>query len=93
MLLVARALLMSPKLILADEVTEGVQPMQVERIRDALRALNQTTGAAMLVVEQHVAFALDLAQRFLVMKQGAIVATGDAAASGARTDIESQLAL
>ncbi len=93
MLLVARALLVSPKLILADEVTEGVQPMQVDRIGDALRELNETAGAAMLLVEQHVDFALDLARRYLIMKQGAIAGAGDPTAPGARGEINGQLAL
>lgn len=93
MLLVARALLVSPKLILADEVTEGVQPMQVDRIGAVLRELNETMGTAMLIVEQHVDFALDLARQYLVMKQGAIAAAGDSAAPGARIEIDSQLAI
>jgi ABC-type branched-subunit amino acid transport system ATPase component len=92
MLLVARALLVAPKLMLADEVTEGVQPTQVERISDVLRTLNKSEGTAMLLVEQHVAFAIGLAQRFVVMKQGAIAAAGDAAAPAAQAEIESQLA-
>ena len=92
MLLVARALLVAPKLILADEVTEGVQPMQVDRISDVFRTLNTTTATAMLLVEQHVAFAIDLAHRFLVMKQGAIAAAGDAKAPTAQGEIERQLA-
>jgi branched-chain amino acid transport system ATP-binding protein len=73
-------------------VTEGVQPMQVERISDVLRTLNTTTATAMLLVEQHVAFAIDLAHRFLVMKQGAIAAAGDAKAPTAQGEIERQLA-
>jgi len=92
MLLVARALLVAPNLILADEVTEGVQPMQVDRISDVLRTLNSTKGTAMLLVEQHVAFAIDLAHRFVVMKQGTIAAAGDAKAPTARSEIEKQLA-
>jgi ABC-type branched-subunit amino acid transport system ATPase component len=92
MLLVARALLVSPKLILADEITEGVQPLQVDRIGGVLREINRA-GTAILIVEQHVAFALDLARRFIVLKQGMIAAAGDAAATQARLEIERQLAL
>lgn len=92
MLLVARALLVAPNLILADEVTEGVQPMQIDRISDVLRTLNTTKGTAILLVEQHVAFAIDLAHRFVVMKQGTIAAAGDAKAPTARIEIERQLA-
>jgi ABC-type branched-subunit amino acid transport system ATPase component len=92
MLLVARALLVAPKLILADEVTEGVQPMQVDRMSDVLRDLNARRGTAILLVEQHVAFAIALAQRFLVMKQGAIAAAGNTRAPTAQAEIEKQLA-
>jgi branched-chain amino acid transport system ATP-binding protein len=92
MLLLARALLVAPKLILADEVTEGVQPLQVDRISDVLRALNTTTGTAVLLVEQHVAFAIDLADRFLVMKQGTIAAAGDATLPTVQAEVERQLA-
>lgn len=92
MLLVARALLVAPKLILADEVTEGVQPMQVDRISDTLRTLNATAGTSVLLVEQNVAFAIDLASRFLVMKQGTIAATGDATVPAVQAEIERQLA-
>ena len=93
MLLVARAVLVTPKLLLADEVTEGVQPIQLDRISEVLRTLSMAAGTAMLLVEQHVAFALELASRFLVMKQGAIAAAGDTGARGARANIENQLAL
>src|SRR5262249_47873680 len=87
MLLVARALLVAPKLILADEVTEGVQPMQVDRISDTLRTLNTTARTSVLLVEQNVAFAIDLANRFLVMKQGTIAAAGDATVPAAQAEI------
>jgi len=93
MLLTARALLVLPRLVLVDEVTEGVQPMQVERIGTALRDLNRGFGTAMIVVEQNVAFTLGLAGRFIVMKQGVIALAGETAAPNARSLIDEQLAL
>jgi urea transport system ATP-binding protein len=93
MLLVARALVVSPRLILADEVTEGVQPMQVARIGDTLRDINARDGASILLVEQHIDFALTLASRYLVMKQGRIVASGETGLSGTKERIENQLRL
>jgi branched-chain amino acid transport system ATP-binding protein len=93
MLLTARALLVLPRLVLVDEVTEGVQPMQVERIGTALRDLNQRFGTAMIVVEQNVVFTLGLARRFIVMKQGVIALAGETAAPNARSLIDEQLAL
>jgi ABC-type branched-subunit amino acid transport system ATPase component len=93
MLLTARALLVTPRLILVDEVTEGVQPGQIDRIGHALHELNESVGTAMLIVEQHISFALGLARRFMVMKQGAITARGEVASSFARAKIETHLAL
>ncbi len=93
MLLTARALLVMPRLMLIDEVTEGVQPAQIDRIGQALREISETSGTAMLIVEQHISFAVDLATRFLVMKQGAIAATGKITSAHSRAEIESHLAL
>lgn len=93
MLLVARSMLVSPRLILADEVTEGVQPMQVSRIAEVLRACREHDGTAMLIVEQHLDFALGIADRFVLMKQGMMVSAGATSSRGARVEIERQLAL
>ena len=93
MLLVARSMLVSPRLILADEVTEGVQPMQVSRIAEVLRACREHDGTAMLIVEQHLDFALGIADRFVLIKQGLIVDAGTSSSLGARVEIERQLAL
>lgn len=88
MLLVARGLMARPALLLLlDEITEGLQPSVIERIADVLlreRAQRRTT---MLLVEQHVPFALRVADRYLVLKQGEIVDEGDARAEGARAAI------
>jgi ABC-type taurine transport system ATPase subunit len=93
MLLVARSMLVSPRLILADEVTEGVQPMQISRIAEVLRACRERDGTAMLIVEQHLDFALGIADRFVLIKQGMIVDAGTSSSLGARVEIERQLAL
>lgn len=93
MLLVARALLVTPRMILADEVTEGLQPMHVERICEVLREEKSQNGTAMILVEQHLDFALSLADRYLLMKQGTIASSGETAAATAKAEIESQLAL
>ena len=73
MLLVARALMMRPLLILLDEITEGLQPSVIERIAAALLKERQERGTAMLLVEQNVPFALAVADRYVVLKQGEIV--------------------
>jgi ABC-type branched-subunit amino acid transport system ATPase component len=83
MLLVARALLMRPSIVLLDEITEGLQPSVIERIAQALLWERERHGTTMLIVEQHVAFALKVADRYLLMKQGEIVGQGGTRESGA----------
>ena len=91
MLLVARALLVSPRLILADEVTEGLQPAFVTRIAEVLKRQNREFRTSAIIVEQNLDFALDLADRFVLMKQGSIATEGRT--ENARSEIAEQLAL
>lgn len=72
MLLIARALMARPKLMLVDEITEGLQPSIIERLAKALVAERERTGVAMLLVEQNVRFALEVADRWAVLKLGEI---------------------
>jgi ABC-type branched-subunit amino acid transport system ATPase component len=83
MLLVARALMSRPSLVLLDEITEGLQPSVIERIAQALLWERRQHRTTLLVVEQNVPFALAVADRYLVLKQGEIVDQGDAKAPGA----------
>ncbi|MFM0002958.1 MULTISPECIES: branched-chain amino acid ABC transporter ATP-binding protein [Paraburkholderia] len=78
MLLVARALMMRPSLILLDEITEGLQPSVIERLADALLWERSQHGTALLLVEQNVPFALEVADRYAVLKQGEILEHGNA---------------
>jgi len=91
MLLVARALMTAPSLLLVDEVTEGLQPSVVDRLAAVLRQAAVEDGRAILLVEQHVRFALDVADRYVVLKLGAIVASGSTRDIDARHTIEEQL--
>jgi branched-chain amino acid transport system ATP-binding protein len=72
MLLIARALMARPKLMLVDEITEGLQPSIIERLAQALAAERERTGVSMLLVEQNVRFALTVADRWAVLKLGEI---------------------
>jgi len=76
MLIVARGLIAEPRLFLLDEVTEGLQPSVVDRVSEVLAQTCRERGTAMLVVEQHIPFALGLAHRFVVFKRGEIVDQG-----------------
>jgi branched-chain amino acid transport system ATP-binding protein len=91
MLLVARALMARPRLILIDEITEGLQPSVITRLAAALRRQRDEHGTAMLIVEQNVEFALQVADRYSVLKRGEIVAEGATDATDAEHTIHAQL--
>lgn len=93
MLFVARALLTSPRMMLLDEITEGLQPSVLSRLSSALKVVNQSQGTTILLIEQHIAFAASLAENYMVMRQGKIVDQGQVNQSGAKEKIESVLAL
>ena len=75
---IARGLMGSPKLLLIDELSLGLAPAVVESLCEALKQLN-TQGLTLLVVEQDVATALELAQRGFVMDTGRITRSGASA--------------
>jgi ABC-type branched-subunit amino acid transport system ATPase component len=73
MLIVARALMARPEVLLLDEVTEGLQPSLVDRLSNVLKQVRHEIGTSMVVIEQHLPFALGIAGRYLVFKRGEIV--------------------
>jgi len=83
MLIMSRAVLARPRVMLVDEITEGLQPTMIERMAEVLRATREREGTAVLLVEQHLAFALSVADRFAVLKLGRIVEEGPAGDPGA----------
>jgi urea transport system ATP-binding protein len=78
MLAIGRALLTRPKLLMLDEPTEGIQPSIVLEIEAALRRIRESLGVAILLVEQYLDFARRLADTYVVMAKGEIVARGEA---------------
>lgn len=74
---VARGLMAAPRLLMIDELSLGLAPKVVGELVDALRIIN-SEGTSLLIVEQDVATALDLADRGYVMDQGRTVAQGEA---------------
>ena len=75
-LAIGRALAMAPKLLILDEPTEGIQPSIIKDIERVIRALAATGEMAILLVEQYYDFARSLADQYLVMERGEIVARG-----------------
>jgi urea transport system ATP-binding protein len=76
-LAIGRALVMRPKLIVLDEPTEGIQPSIIKEIGAAIDHLRRLGGIAILLVEQYLDFAKELADRFFVMERGEIVLSGE----------------
>jgi urea transport system ATP-binding protein len=76
-LAIGRALVLDPKILLLDEPTEGIQPNIVVEIGNVLRRLNQELGLAVLLVEQKLPFARQVADQFVIMERGKIQASGD----------------
>jgi branched-chain amino acid transport system ATP-binding protein len=79
MLAIARALQRSPRLLLVDELSFGLAPLIVQRLVPVLRRVADDTGAAVILVEQHVHLGLAIAERAYVLSHGSPVLTAPAA--------------
>ncbi len=75
-LAIARCLMGEPKMILLDEPTEGIQPNVVMEIADTLKRIAQETGITIAVVEQNLKFARRLAEEYVIIQKGSVVAQG-----------------
>jgi branched-chain amino acid transport system ATP-binding protein len=84
MLAVARALVQKPQALLIDEMSMGLAPTVVESLLPVVRRIADTTGAVVVLVEQHVRLALEVADTALVMVHGNVALRG--AAAGLRAD-------
>ena len=88
-LAIGRALTLRPKLLILDEPTEGIQPSIIKDIERAIRKLTQSGEMAILLVEQYYDFAKSLADSYVVMSRGEVVAKG----AGATMDDDNVRAL
>jgi urea transport system ATP-binding protein len=77
-LAIGRALLSDPKVLLLDEPTEGIQPSVVDQIEDVIIGFKSQRRFAILLVEQGLHFAARLADAYVIMAKGAVVAAGKA---------------
>ena len=88
-LAIGRALTLRPKLLILDEPTEGIQPSIIKDIERAIRKLTSGGEMAILLVEQYYDFAKSLADHYVVMARGGVVAQGE----GANMDADNVRAL
>lgn len=72
-LAIARALATRPKVLLLDEPTEGIQPSIIRDMARTLKRIRDERGLSIVVSEQVLSFALDIADRVLVLENGEIV--------------------
>lgn len=91
-LAIARALITEPKLLILDEPTEGIQPSVVAEIERTIIDLTRRGGLSVLLVEQHIGFALQAAQRYYVLRSGRVTSMG-AGGAGAEREVRSAMAI
>ena len=78
-LAIGRALVVDPRLLILDEPAEGIQPNIVHEIGDIIRRLNREIGLTVILVEQKLPFARRVADRFLILDRGRLMAAGEMA--------------
>jgi branched-chain amino acid transport system ATP-binding protein len=79
MLAVGRALVQAPKVLLIDEMSMGLAPVVVESLMPLIRQVANESQASVILVEQHVQLALEIADRAAVLVHGDVVVSGAAA--------------
>jgi branched-chain amino acid transport system ATP-binding protein len=87
MLALARALVSRPRVLLLDEMSLGLAPIIVERLLKTVRGIADTTGCAVILVEQHVHLALRIVDRGYVLAHGSILMSGSATELGGNRDV------
>jgi len=88
MLVIGRALMSHPKLVMLDEPSLGLAPMLVEEIFRIVKAINEEEKVSILIVEQNAVAALDLAEYGYVMENGRIVLDGTSGQLKANEDVK-----
>jgi urea transport system ATP-binding protein len=91
-LAIARTLLTEPRLLILDEPTEGIQPNVVAEIEQAIVELTRRGNLTVLLVEQHVGFALRSTDRYYVLESGRITGSGQGG-EGALDEVRAAMAV
>lgn len=78
MLAVARAMVQRPNVLLIDEMSMGLAPVTVEKLLPVVRAIADDTGAVVVLVEQHIQLALEVADQVIVLVHGQVALSGSA---------------
>jgi len=91
MLAIGRALLLEPRLLVMDEPTEGLAPVIVEQVSESLRRLADEDDIAVLLIEQNLGVAIDVADRIGIMVNGRIAQIMPADALAADRDLQERL--
>lgn len=91
MLAIARGLMSGPALLMLDEPTEGLAPVIIDSITEALKEI-RARGTALLLVEQHIGMIQNLADRFLALRTGLLVGSGPIAELASR-EVQELIAL
>jgi branched-chain amino acid transport system ATP-binding protein len=84
---IARSLLTGPRLLMLDEPSLGLSPVAVDQLRTSLRYFRENFDTALLIAEQSLPLALDVADRYYLLRRGRMVESGSAKAPGARDAI------
>jgi branched-chain amino acid transport system ATP-binding protein len=93
MLLMSRALMPRPFLMLIDEISEGLQPSVISRLSTVLKTERREARTSILLIEQNIRFAFDTADRYAVLKRGEIVDAGATTETGATARVIKHLSV
>ncbi|MBP7964968.1 MAG: ABC transporter ATP-binding protein [Caldilineaceae bacterium] len=88
MVVIGRALMSRPKLMLLDEPSLGLAPLLVQSIFEIIRRINQESGVSILLVEQNANVALQTSEYAYVMETGRVVLDGESAQLAQNADIK-----